>query len=52
MKAMSFNEWLDFKYYPGFSESASELSDDEYYELEDEYYMYRDELVWGKDEEN
>lgn len=35
---MSFKEWLDFTYYPGFSEAASGgLSDEEYYELEDAY---------------
>ena len=32
---MSFQEWLDKTYYPGFD--ASGLSDDEYYELEDTY---------------
>ena len=37
---MSFREWLDFTYYPGFYEAASGLSDEEYYELEDAYQEY------------
>lgn len=37
---MSFREWLDFTYYPGFYEAASGLSDAEYYELEDAYQEY------------
>ena len=32
---MSFREWLDKTFYPGFD--ASGLSDEEYYELEDAY---------------
>lgn len=34
-KDMSFQEWLDKTFYPGFD--ASGLDDDEYYELEDLY---------------
>lgn len=34
---MSFQEWLDFRFYPGFD--ASGLSDEEWYELEDEYHI-------------
>jgi len=34
---MSFNEYLDATRYPGFAESTSGLSDEEFYELEDEY---------------
>lgn len=37
---MTFNEWLDFTRYEGFSEQVSGLSDEEYYELEDEYRAY------------
>lgn len=33
---MTFREWLDFTFYPGFD--ADGLSDEEYYELEDLYY--------------
>ena len=33
---MTFREWLDETFYPGFD--ASGLSDEEYFELEDEYY--------------
>jgi len=40
---MSFKEWLDFTFYPGFSVAASELSDEEYYELEDAYQAYLQE---------
>ena len=36
-KDMSFEEYLDFTRYPGFSECTSDLSDEEFYELEDEY---------------
>jgi len=39
-ETMSFREWLDFTYYPGFYEAASGLSDAEYYELEDAYQEY------------
>lgn len=36
---MTFREWLDETFYPGFD--ADGLSDEEYYELEDAY-MTRD----------
>ena len=32
---MTFQEWLDLNFYPGFD--ASGLSNEEYYELEDAY---------------
>ena len=35
---MSFREWLDENYYPGFDPSG--LSDEEYWELEDMYREY------------
>lgn len=34
---MSFEEWVDWYFYPGFHEALSSLTDDEYYELEDAY---------------
>lgn len=46
---MTFQEWLDWIFYPDFD--ASGLSDAEYYALEDEYYAYTSEdLVETVDE--
>lgn len=35
---MTFREWLDFTFYPGFDTGG--LSDEEFYELEDVYMTY------------
>ena len=40
---MTFMEWLDFTFYPGFYEAATGLTDDEYYDLEDAYNQYVEE---------
>lgn len=37
---LSFEQWVDHKFYPGFHEGLSDLTDDEYYELEDAYNAY------------
>ena len=38
---MTFRDWLDTTYYPGFDPSG--LSDDEYWELEDRYYADKED---------
>lgn len=38
---MSFREWLDRTFYPGFDVSG--LTDDEYYDLEDRYNAERED---------
>ena len=35
---LTFQEWLDYTYYEGFD--TSDLTDEEYYELEDLYADY------------
>lgn len=44
---LSFGEWLDETFYPGFD--CSGLTDEEYWELEDAYYKYRKENGDGND---
>lgn len=40
---MTFQEWCDFTFYPGFYEATSGLTDDEYFDLEDLYNQYEEE---------
>lgn len=35
---MTFRQWLDFKFYPGFD--VDSLTDEEYFDLEDEWRSY------------
>lgn len=46
---MTFREWLDITFYPGFD--ASGLNDQQYYDLEDMYNQYEEEELGIFDDE-
>lgn len=46
---MTFREWLDITFYPGFD--ASGLNDQQYWDLEDLYIQYEEEELGIFDDE-